>query len=69
MASPYHGLRPPFRLPSDVVHFHDWRHVDHGSTSGPTNATRSSGACAAMSGPNRPRYTKTAPAYLFQKIR
>ena len=30
MRTPLHGSRPPFRLPSNVVYFHDWRYVDHG---------------------------------------
>ena len=30
MPSPYHGLTPPFQLPSDIVYFHDWRYVDTG---------------------------------------
>ena len=33
MPSPYHGIRPPYTLPSDVVFFHDWRYVDTGSFS------------------------------------
>jgi hypothetical protein len=30
MPSPLHGNRPPFRLPSNIVYFHDWRYVNHG---------------------------------------
>lgn len=30
MPSPLHGLRPPYRLASNIVYFHDWRYVDHG---------------------------------------
>jgi len=26
-----HSNRPPFRLASNVIYFHDWRYVDHGS--------------------------------------
>lgn len=28
--SPMNGVLPPFRLPSEVVYFLDWRYVDHG---------------------------------------
>jgi len=28
--SPYHGLTPPYTLPSNIVCFHDWRYVDTG---------------------------------------
>ena len=31
MPSPYHGIHPPFRLPSNVVLFHDWRYVNTGT--------------------------------------
>jgi len=31
MRSPYHGVSPPFTLPSNIVYFHDWRYVDTGS--------------------------------------
>jgi len=31
MPSPLHGNRPPFRLPSNILYFHDWRYVNHGS--------------------------------------
>lgn len=31
MRSPYHGVRPPYTLPSNIVFFHDWRYVDVGS--------------------------------------
>lgn len=30
MRSPYHGVRPPYRLLSNVVYFHDWRYVSPG---------------------------------------
>lgn len=30
MPSPFHGLRPPYTLPSNIVYFHDWRYVDTG---------------------------------------
>ena len=30
MPSPLHGNRPPYRLQSNVVHFHDWRYVNPG---------------------------------------
>jgi hypothetical protein len=28
--SAIHGNRPPFRLASNIIYFHDWRYVDHG---------------------------------------
>ena len=31
MISPYRNLKPPYTLPSDIVYFHDWRYVYHGS--------------------------------------
>lgn len=31
MPSPFHGKKPPFRLPSNIVYFHDWRYVNHGA--------------------------------------
>ncbi len=30
MINPYHGLRPPYTLPSNIVYFHDWRYVNTG---------------------------------------
>ncbi len=33
MPSPFHGNRPPFALPSNIVYFHDWRYVNTGSFS------------------------------------
>lgn len=30
MKSPYHNQRPPYRLPSNIVYFHDWRYVNAG---------------------------------------
>jgi hypothetical protein len=30
MISPLHGKQAPFRLPSNVIYFHDWRYVYHG---------------------------------------
>ena len=30
MRSPIHGLDPPYRLRSNIVYFHDWRHVQPG---------------------------------------
>jgi len=30
MISPFHGNRPPFRLASNIVYFHDWRYVHTG---------------------------------------
>ena len=33
MPSPYHGIRPPYTLPSNVVLFHDWRYIDTGAVS------------------------------------
>ncbi len=30
MRTPLHGSHVPFRLPSNVVYFHDWRYVNHG---------------------------------------
>lgn len=31
MRTPLHGSKAPFRLRSNVVYFHDWRYVNHGS--------------------------------------
>ena len=31
MRSPMHGVQPPYRLPSNVVYFHDWRYVNCGA--------------------------------------
>jgi len=31
MISPLHGKKSPFRLPSNVIYFHDWRYVNHGT--------------------------------------
>ena len=31
MPSPMHGCRPPYRLLSNIVYFHDWRYVNHGA--------------------------------------
>lgn len=31
MPSHLSGLLPPFRLPSNIVYFHDWRYVSHGA--------------------------------------
>lgn len=33
MKSPYHGIRPPFALPSNIVYFDDWRYVSTGTFS------------------------------------
>ena len=33
MPSPMHGHTPPYRLPSNIVYFHDWRYVNHGGLS------------------------------------
>ena len=30
MNSPYRNQVPPYKLPSDIVYFHDWRYVQHG---------------------------------------
>ena len=30
MPSPFHGARPPYPLPSNIVYFHDWRYVHTG---------------------------------------
>lgn len=30
MISPFHGQMPPYRLPSNIIYFHDWRYVSHG---------------------------------------
>ena len=31
MHSHLSGVKPPYRLPSDTLYFHDWRYVRHGS--------------------------------------
>ncbi len=31
MISPFHGKLPPYKLPSDIIYFHDWRYVNFGS--------------------------------------
>ena len=31
MISPIRNCTPPFRLPSGLVYFHDWRYVNHGA--------------------------------------
>lgn len=33
MRSPYHGIQPPYTLPSNIVYFHDWRYVHTGGLS------------------------------------
>ena len=30
MISPLRNQKPPYRLPSGIVYFHDWRYVQHG---------------------------------------
>ncbi|MBI4024723.1 MAG: hypothetical protein HY360_07050 [Verrucomicrobia bacterium] len=30
MKSPYFNIQPPYRLPSNIVYFHDWRYVNTG---------------------------------------
>jgi hypothetical protein len=30
MISPLQGQAPPYRLPSNIIYFHDWRYVSHG---------------------------------------
>ena len=31
MISPIRNLQPPYRVPSGIIYFHDWRYVQHGS--------------------------------------
>ena len=33
MISPIRNKRPPYELPSNIIYFHDWRYVHHGSHS------------------------------------
>ena len=33
MISPIRNQRPPYKLPSNIIYFHDWRYVHHGSHS------------------------------------
>ena len=38
MISPLRNQKPPYRLPSDIVYFHDWRYVQHGNVGWQTHA-------------------------------